>query len=720
MPQTQFDTLGCNKTDELWGTALFTPANTFISATPSFRELAGYLTDSHSHEIQLLQLPFVKTWLNSSRSDAFYSGTSLCKHGRRIQYRISRLPDSHIVIYLREATDRWREAQTLAGREKVLRLAAEGKSLDEVLEGLVLVAEEVNPDCRASIMWADHIAGVMRTASAPHLPKIYLNAIEGLPFGEHVGSCGAAISSGEIVIADDVMEHPNWAPYRELTKAANIRACWSYPVMDNKGKVIATFALYGSKPKAPDAWEQAFMHTTAKLASIVIQQRHAEDKLRFMAKHDSLTQLANRNEFYSYVSQLLAESPIHPFSLLFLDLDHFKEVNDTLGHIIGDKLLIEVSKTIKECVDGLGYCARLGGDEFAAILPFCDGNDLAEAIAHLIIHKVTQPYTIDNNVIRIGISIGITIAPRDSKAINELMRNADIAMYSAKDRNRNSFRRFNHKMMRQVEEESRMRQQLREAIENKNDIHLVYQPQVDLSTGKMIGCEALCRWNCLNKEFIPPARFIDLAERKGLIRSLSHHIIELAVAQTHFWKTEFDFETNIAINIPASLFMDESFMGYVMQTLSDGELKPEQFSSEITESILAENAGAAILTINQLSELGFGISIDDFGTGYSSLNYLTQFKVDKLKLDRSFIVNMANQTNSARVVNSVIALGHSLGMKIIAEGAETETQVNMLNTYGCDVIQGYYFAKPMLGFDIPEWSRNFTLSTSNITPLTMN
>jgi diguanylate cyclase (GGDEF)-like protein len=498
------------------------------------------------------------------------------------------------------------------------------------------------------------------------------------------------------------MTHPYWQNYKELAASANLRSCWSTPVFDSQGNVMATFAMYSRRPKTPDEWEIGFLRTTAKLAGLIIQQRRAEERLRYLAEHDSLTGLPNRSSLIKKLEDDLAIADKPPFALLFLDLDHFKEVNDTLGHVIGDSLLVAVTNRLETNTGNSAFCARLGGDEFAVLIRCYGGTQVIDQTASNLIKAITAPYMIDGNALNIGVSIGIAIADGTIHSNVELMRQADAALYAVKESGRNGFLHFDPEMVRRIEKENALRHSLSEAIEARKDISLVYQPQVELSTGKVVGCEALCRWNLDGGKPVPPPVFIDLAERKGLIRPLSVLIIQTAIKQALAWREQ-GFEINMALNLPASLFIDYPFISFMIEAIAEAGLPSRLFSCEITESILVTDVEAAIATIDRLNAHGYTTSIDDFGTGYSSLNYLTQFDLDKLKLDRSFIQDVIASESSARVVRSVIGLGHGLNMRIVAEGAETQEQIDFLKNYGCDIVQGFYFARPMPGDQFLDW-----------------
>ena len=424
----------------------------------------------------------------------------------------------------------------------------------------------------------------------------------------------------------------------------------------------------------------------------VIDSSRSEKRIRHLAYSDVLTGLPNRVLF---IDELLlsieqARKAGESVAVLFLDLDRFKNVNDTLGHEIGDKLLKAVAQRLRQSVRNVDSVARLGGDEFTIVLNNVDGTSAAVAAQH-ICQTLSTPFDIDGNDIFVTTSVGISLYPIDGKDVNTLLKHADTAMYRAK-KTKNSFQFFEAAMEQSISEHVRLENDLRRALE-RNEMEVYYQPQARLDNGHIVGMEALIRWNHPSRGLVSPIEFIPLAEETGLINPLGDWVLRTACDQVQTWIKAGLPHIKVAVNISVHQLMQKNFAAIVEKTLAASGLAPDLLELEITESTLMEHAQDTLEALHRLRDLGIRLSIDDFGTGYSSLAYLKRFPVDIIKIDRSFVRDICEDADDAAIVTGIIALAHSLRLEVVAEGVETEAQLSFLREKSCDLMQGFYLSK---------------------------
>ncbi|MGH6736471.1 MAG: putative bifunctional diguanylate cyclase/phosphodiesterase [Methyloceanibacter sp.] len=430
----------------------------------------------------------------------------------------------------------------------------------------------------------------------------------------------------------------------------------------------------------------------AAIASRRIRERwHAEDKIRFLAMHDSLTGLPNRLQFRQHLERAVARAKRHGnlMAVFCLDLDRFKDVNDTLGHATGDALLEEVSARLKENMREVDLVGRLGGDEFAVVAEELETPEDAMRLARRICTALAAAYHVNGHEVTTSASIGIALGPIDGGAPDTLLKNADLALYRAKEDGRNTFRFFEQAMDAALQKRRRLENDLRNAI-RKNQLYLDYQPQFGLNSGKLTGYEALVRWWHPSEGEIPPTTFLPIAEETGLIVPLGEWILKTACTYATTWP----LDTKLAVNLSPAQFKTQDVYNLVRRVLAETGLEASRLELEITEGIILQNTESVIETLTKLDQLGVSIAMDDFGTGYSSLSYLTRFPVKKIKIDRSFIDTLGTSPQTSAIVSSIVGLGQSLHVTITAEGVETEGQAAMLKKWGCDQVQGYYYGRP--------------------------
>jgi diguanylate cyclase (GGDEF)-like protein/PAS domain S-box-containing protein len=429
--------------------------------------------------------------------------------------------------------------------------------------------------------------------------------------------------------------------------------------------------------------------------SDITNKKQAEEKIYRLAHYDVLTGLPNRSLFIDQLDRALENARLcnQTLGLLFMDLDHFKLVNDSAGHSTGDELLVKVADRLRKFVTKKVVISRFGGDEFTVLMRDIDSSQAIQSLGQAILNELTPPFTLDNKEVMISASIGYCCYPTDAQNAHELLKNADIAMYKAKEDGRQNIKQFTPKMHLKAKQRVEVEHQLRIALK-QNQFVLHYQPQVEFDSGKVVGCEALVRWLHPEKGMIPPNDFIPIAEESGLIVPLGDWVLEQACRQFILWQQQGVKLNRMAVNLSPRQFANHDLEGVIKQVLSDTGMKPENLELELTESMLMENVELTIETMNRLKLLGIQLSIDDFGTGYSSMAYLKHFPIDKLKIDKSFIDDLLVAPQDAAIVNATINLAHGLGLVVIAEGVETEEQVGYLQAHQCEEIQGYYFCRP--------------------------
>ncbi|MBM7693910.1 diguanylate cyclase (GGDEF)-like protein/PAS domain S-box-containing protein [Peribacillus deserti] len=426
----------------------------------------------------------------------------------------------------------------------------------------------------------------------------------------------------------------------------------------------------------------------------ITERKQAEDRINHMVYRDPLTGLPNRLLLNDRLKQALdqANESKQTLGVLFIDLDRFKYINDTLGHTIGDQLLIEVAKRIKAGVGDIDTVSRQGGDEFIVILPHTTYDNVSET-AQRIVDLFNHSIVLSEHELFVTPSIGISLYPFDGNDIETLIKNADTAMYRVKEQGKNNFQFYTSEMNEMISKKMKLEIGLRKALE-RNEFKVVYQPQVDVCTGKVIGAEALIRWHHPEMGNISPAEFIPIAEETGLILPIGDWVLYEACHQSKQWHKEGCPPLRIAVNISSRQFQQHHFIGTVTKILKKTGVAPSHLEFELTESII-QDSKHAISTMQQLKDMGISLSIDDFGTGYSSLSYLKTFPIDTLKIDQSFIRNIFTDPKDASLVSTIINMAHNLDLKVIAEGVETLEQLNFLKQRRCNEAQGYFFSRPI-------------------------
>lgn len=443
----------------------------------------------------------------------------------------------------------------------------------------------------------------------------------------------------------------------------------------------------------------------------------AEDKIHKLAYYDTLTGLPNRTLFlqtlaeYTRTNEDLARQ--NRFAVIALDLDHFKDINDSMGHNVGDAILRSVGKRLRSALPEAATVSRSGEDEFAVTMPLEEGGHSARDLAEKVLSVIREhPFSAFNETFQIRASVGVSVFPDDGTEPDQVLKNADIALNRAKEEGRDTIKEYSEDFDRAVQARFQTLRDLRDAMDN-DQLQLHYQPQLDLNTGKIIGAEALLRWfkpdnSKEGGHFISPAEFIPVAEQSGLIVPIGEWVLHKACNSAKTWLDTYNMEVRVAVNVSAAQFSQSDMVGFVEKTLKESGLPPHMLELEVTESVFMDDVNHTIETLRRLHALGVELAIDDFGTGYSSLSYLRQFPIDRLKIDQSFIRNALNEPDDASIARTIVTLGHSLGLKVIAEGVETKDHEKFLLQENCDEVQGFRYSRPVPEEDFIKFATNYT------------
>jgi len=443
--------------------------------------------------------------------------------------------------------------------------------------------------------------------------------------------------------------------------------------------------------------EEKIKSANIKLKHEIKERVHAQEELAHLAKHDPLTNLPNRILFYEQLQKAIrrAELEDDAIAVLLVDLDNFKQVNDTLGHPAGDRLLVDVSNRLNSIVNKNYFLSRFGGDEFVVILEGCSDNFIIDAYAKEIIDLMSQPFRLDDQEIRIGCSIGVTLFPDDGNEPDQLIRDADIAMYHAKDQGRNMFQYFTEEMDQNITEKATLRNMLHGALD-RNEFEVHYQPQVEVKTGRVTGLEALLRWYPEISESVSPDKFVPLLEESGLIAEVGSWVLRQACQQIKYLHDKGLKRITIAVNLSPRQFLLEDLADTIDSILIETGLDPKYLEVEITENIFMQDLDLIQKTMLRLKEIGVKITLDDFGTGYSSLGYLKRFPINGVKIDKEFVKDILDNNESRELVTAIIAMTKGLNLDtLVAEGVEKESQLDLLRDSGCPTYQGYLFSEPL-------------------------
>ncbi len=535
--------------------------------------------------------------------------------------------------------------------------------------------------------------------AAEYINSLHLSIDPQSPLAK--GPAGQAYLTREIQYFMDFQNSLKSTPWHAAAKKYNLASAVGIP-LQQEGNVIAVLVIYSQAGKYFTAkirklFEKMQSELNFALDNFKKEQRQQESDAHIyqLANYDPLTQLANRSLFETHFTQILSRSERSQehFALMFIDLDNFKEINDTLGHSVGDILLQEVARRFQTVSRDEDIITRQGGDEFLLLFPDTDAK-AASQIAQKLLEVTAETFFYEAQELHTSLSIGISIYPENGESLELLAKNADTAMYKAKEEGKNRYHFYTQEMHEVASRHLQLSNEMHHAIENK-ELEVYYQPQVDAKTQELVGAEALIRWKHPQLGFVPPDEFIPIAEANGLIIPIGEWVLKEATRQAKEWIDAKQTPLLIAVNISAVQFRNPNIVQWVEDILNEAALAPQYLELELTERVAMKNPEYVIETMNALHARGIRMSIDDFGTGYSSLSYLKKFKVYKLKIDQSFVRDILNDTDDKAIVNSIISMAKGLGLTTIAEGVETVEQLGYLKTQGCDEIQGYYYSKPL-------------------------
>ncbi|MCP3866759.1 MAG: EAL domain-containing protein [Gammaproteobacteria bacterium] len=599
-----------------------------------------------------------------------------------------RLVGTHVDITERKIAESYNEKNA-----EILEMIAIGKSASEIYDGIAMMYEARHPGLRCSMLELHD--GKLMHGGAPSLPEEYCKAVHGLKNGPSVGSCGTSTYTGKRVLVSDIDTDPKWAKLKHAALPHGLRCCWSEPIKNSSGKVLGAFGMYYNHTALPDEEELKDLKSAARLAGIVMERDQARKRIHKLAYTDELTGLASRAYFYISLEEMITTSQRHDrrFSLLYIDLDNFKDVNDSLGVDMGDLLLKRIAHQLENVDSGIDFIARLGGDEFCILTEDVNDEYSAAHVAQRCLDVVGQPTLLSSGKLTPACSIGIAHFPDDGKDPPSLLKAADTALYAAKEHGKNRYAFYKPELTEIAEYRFLFEQYLREAIE-KQELKIVYQPQVNIKSGNIIGVEALTRWHHQKLGQIPPTEFIAAAERIGMIKPLTEWVLRTACSQAVSWKKMGLPALRMAVNISPSHFLDRDLISLVKRSIDETGMTPSELELEVTEGVV-QTDHHNLTVFQEMRNLGVMLTIDDFGTGYSSFASIKHLEVDCLKIDKYFVDDITTDKDTTTLVRSMIEMGHNLGHGIVAEGIETIQQLKVLRELGCETAQGYFFSRPV-------------------------
>ena len=612
------------------------------------------------------------------------------------------------VVSFSDVTAR-RQAESLdRDRNRVLEMLAENRSLDQIFEAIARLVEQQYPGFLCAITAiAENRLELRAGPSLPEPLKKTFNLVEMSPAANSLGIGGCSLKP---VVVTDISTDLAWEPHRDQARAAGVSSCWTYPIVSGSNQVLGTVSLLGVVPGKPEIAHQVLLQVACRLARLAIEQTRLNRQLHHQAHHDSLTGLPNRLLFEERLLESLkmAESNGTTCVLFYIDLDRFKQINDTLSHRVGDLYLRKVAQRLQDVLPESAMLARLGGDEFAIVFSSLEETPHAETLARELLQAMATPFLLDGFTLFGTASIGIGLSSPGRTAA-QLQSCADQAMYRAKSQGRNRYQFYSSEMSRHAVAQLEIEHSLREALKTEKFV-LYYQPQCH-ANGDLFGLEALIRLRHPERGLIAPSDFIAIAEETGLIVPIGSWVLGEACRQLAAWRAEGRESFTVAINVSASQISQGNFAEEVAAMISRHNLPASALEIELTESMIMSNFTKCLDQIVLLRELGVKLSIDDFGTGYSSLSHLHRLPVHTIKIDQSFVRAMDAPVSTRPLVEAIIAAAHSLKCNVIAEGVETETQRKDLAKMGCDRMQGFLFSRPQPAEEVFEQFQRLLLAS---------
>ena len=612
---------------------------------------------------------------------------------------------TNLIAVLADITES-RQIQSL--QREALEALANERSLGDMADVVCRKIAAIAPDVVPSILHVDP-DGRLHPLAGCGLPDEFAALVDGVSIGPDVGTCGVAAFHGRPALTEDIEGDPNWAAYRDLPLAAGLRACWSSPVKARDGRVVGTLAFYFRDKRAPGPWHVRIADAVVHLCALAIERHEARSQISRLAYFDSLTGLPNRMQLRASIDRMIASPPDSGrIAILFLDIDHFKDVNDGLGHSAGDALLVHVAHALKAQLRPEDIVSRQGGDEFVIVMPDCSLAD-ASVVAARIQKSLSQPVWIGSQTISVSASIGISAYPEHGTNVDTLLMHSDMAMYEAKRSGRAGHCLFDLAIRGRNEERRSYAAALRQAV-SSGGLTLHYQPQISLISGEIIGVEALARWRDPILGEVPPATFIDIAEEYGLIESIGDWSLLEACRQIADWRAAGLAVPRVSVNLSPLNFQSDALPATIERTLRDLDLPPHVLTIEMTESAVMDERSATLESARAIQALGVGLSMDDFGTGYSNLSRLARLPMKELKIDRSFVADLATDATARAVAALIVQVGASLGLAVVAEGVETLEQKRALEDMCCPYVQGYLYSPALPARALEQWATEHSAS----------
>ncbi len=598
---------------------------------------------------------------------------------------------------VRDATRPRKDALRQKLEYKIARLlAGDGRTETVIALALEAICTDLRWDCGA--LWSVGDDGLARCTVAWHADndtavRRFVEASSSLTYRSGEGSLGRAWGIGSVVRID-TQASPSHFARDAMAREAGLTTGLVVPMVEPEA--TTALELFGANPYAADAETLESLRVIALQISQYRQRKQAEKTLRFMASHDELTGLLNRAALQQELDRAIRRSTRQQkqFAVMFVDLDRFKQINDTLGHGVGDEMIKTCAERLSTLLGTTDVVARFGGDEFVLLQENLDSPDDAAVLAEKVLDCCAEPFVIEGRELHVSASVGVSIHPESGADAETLLKNADTAMYRAKEKGRNTYRFYEAKMNAQSTEQLMMESALRHALE-RGELEMHYQPKMNMQTRRIVGVEALMRWHHPVLGPIPPAQFIPIAEELGLIVSMGKWALKQACADALAWQKQGLPPVLISVNLSPRQFGSRTLVADVRAILESSGLDPSLLELEITESTMMANPAHAAKLLRTIRDMGVGLAIDDFGTGYSSLSYLKHFPLSTVKIDRTFINDLSQDNDARALIDAIITLAHGLRMKVVAEGVETDVQFNYLHSRGCDEAQGYWLCKPV-------------------------
>jgi diguanylate cyclase (GGDEF)-like protein len=581
----------------------------------------------------------------------------------------------------------------------MLELVLKEQDATRVLETIARDIEAMHTDMYCAIVLTQNLGKLVQTVIAPTLPKAMQETLRQLQLETDKGSLATSIAMKQRVIVDDVMTNPYWVNHREAALASGIHAGWAEPLLTAAGDILGAFAIYYRQAQTPTASEQSMIEQAAKLVSIVVDRHLSQDTMEALAYLEPVTGLPNRRKAYEVLQRVqLQPATGQHWGLIYLDIDHFKWINEAHGHALGNRLLQQVAERLQK-VATPHFLACMGGDEFLILLSgLASESEKALQQVWVLQRKLQKilerAFKVDGQKLQITSSMGLSSFNSVEACDTDFVKAVDIAMHRAKQAGRNSVCVYEPGMQTEIATQVMLEAELRLAIEQQQ-LALHYQVQVD-HTGRPFGAEALLRWHHPQRGFISPLQFIPVAESSGLIIDIGMWVLDQACAQIAQWQLARNTsDLSLSVNISARQFRQANFISMIKACIQKHQINPNALRLELTESLLLENVDDAVSIMTELSHIGIQFSLDDFGTGYSSLQYLKKLPLYQLKIDRSFVNDIVTDSHDRTIVRTIIAMAQSMYLSVIAEGVETQEQMELLLNNGCRRYQGYLFGKPM-------------------------